>query len=102
MKITLYVLFSEMSCLRMNEIRIPKHIVRENDARLECHFDLEGEALYSVKWYKDGNEFYRYVPRDQPPVQLFTLPGITVDVSVNVNSNFSFGIVVCGSSSFSV
>ena len=86
----------------MNEIRIPKHIVRENDARLECHFDLEGEALYSVKWYKDGNEFYRYVPRDQPPVQLFTLPGITVDVSVNVNSNFSFGIVVCGSSSFSV
>ncbi|KAF4521237.1 hypothetical protein B566_EDAN005449 [Ephemera danica] len=49
-------------------------------ARLECHYDLEGEALYSVKWYKDGNEFYRYVPRDNPPAQIFTLPGVTVDL----------------------
>ncbi|PSN33156.1 hypothetical protein C0J52_26073 [Blattella germanica] len=57
------------------------HTVRDLDARLECHFDLEGEALYSVKWYKDGNEFFRYVPRDHPPIQLFFLPGVSVDVS---------------------
>jgi hypothetical protein len=61
------------------------HTVREQNARLECHFDLEGEALYSVKWYKDGNEFFRYVPRDQPPAQLFSLPGVTVDVSTYWN-----------------
>jgi hypothetical protein len=42
---------------------------------------MEHEALYSVKWYKDGNEFFRYVPRDMPPVQIFALPGVTVDVS---------------------
>ncbi|PSN50512.1 hypothetical protein C0J52_14369 [Blattella germanica] len=56
------------------------HAVRDQDARLECHFDLEGEALYSVKWYKDGNEFFRFVPKDQPPIQLFTLPGVVVEV----------------------
>jgi len=61
------------------------HTVRDQNARLECHFDLEGEALYSVKWYKDGNEFFRYVPRDQPPAQLFPLPGVTVDVSTDGN-----------------
>jgi hypothetical protein len=77
------VLVTDVNCLRLNEVRIPMHTVRDLNARLECHFDLEGEALYSVKWYKDGNEFFRYVPRDQPPAQLFPLPGVTVDVSTH-------------------
>lgn len=68
--------------LRLTEVRIPNHTVRDSSARLECHFDLDGEALYSVKWYKDGNEFYRYVPRDMPPAQVFILPGVSVDVSI--------------------
>jgi hypothetical protein len=50
--------------------------------RLECHFDMNGEALYSVKWYKDGYEFYRYVPRDHPPAQVFDLNGIYVNVRI--------------------
>ncbi|PSN45910.1 hypothetical protein C0J52_24208 [Blattella germanica] len=62
------------------------HTVRDLDARLECHFDLEGEALYSVKWYKDGNEFFRYVPRDHPPIQLFFLPGVSVDIHNSTES----------------
>lgn len=52
---------------------------------MECHYDLDGEALYSVKWYKDGNEFYRYVPRDMPPAQVFPLQGVLVDVSYCFN-----------------
>lgn len=74
--------FSEFIwCLRLTEVRIPNHTVKNSSARLECHYDLDGEALYSVKWYKDGNEFYRYVPRDMPPAQVFELAGINVDVS---------------------
>ncbi|XP_044742188.1 uncharacterized protein LOC123303108 [Chrysoperla carnea] len=68
------------ACLRLTEVRIPNHTVRDQSARLECHYDLDGEALYSVKWYKDGNEFYRYVPMERPPVQVFQLPGVTVDL----------------------
>lgn len=67
--------------LRLTEVRIPNHIVLDATAHLECHFDLDGESLYSVKWYKDGNEFFRFVPRDVPTAQYFPLPGITVDVS---------------------
>lgn len=70
--------------LRLSEVRIPNHTVRHNQARLECYYDLDGEALYSVKWYKDGNEFYRYVPRDMPPAQFFSLPGVSVDVSIDI------------------
>ena len=30
-----------------------------------CRFDMEGEEVYSVKWYKAGHEFYRYIPGDR-------------------------------------
>lgn len=76
-----FVVLGTALSLRLTEVRIPNHQVRDTSAVLECHYDLDGEALYSVKWYKDGNEFYRYVPRDMPPAQIFSLVGVTVDVS---------------------
>lgn len=39
------------------------------------------EALYSVKWYKDNEEFYRYVPKANPPQNSYKVEGIRVDVS---------------------
>ncbi|XP_052851322.1 uncharacterized protein LOC128261586 isoform X1 [Drosophila gunungcola] len=66
--------------LKLTEVRIPKYVIKDSPAQLECLYDLDGEALYSVKWYKDGNEFYRYVPRDMPPAQTFLLPGVIVDL----------------------
>lgn len=70
--------------LRLTEVRIPNHTVRNSTARLECHYDMDGEDLYSVKWYKDGHEFYRYVPRNMPPALVFPLPGVNVDVSLKM------------------
>lgn len=66
----------------MLELVVPQHVVRGQNIRLECNFNLDGETLYSVKWYKDGNEFYRYVPQDKPPVLVFELPGVTAKVRV--------------------
>lgn len=76
--------------LRLTEVRIPNHVIRNNTVRLECHFDMNGESLYSVKWYKDGYEFYRYVPRDHPPAQIFEQNGVYVNVSEN---NFPFNMI---------
>lgn len=66
----------------MLELVVPQHVVRDQNIRLECNFNLDGETLYSVKWYKDGNEFYRYVPQDMPPVLVFQLPGVTANVRI--------------------
>lgn len=41
-----------------------------------------GEALYSVKWYKDNEEFYRYLPKSNPPQHSYRVEGIRVDVSI--------------------
>lgn len=48
---------------------------------LQCKYDLEGDDLYTVKWYKGTKEFYRYIPKELPSTQVFPLPGIDVDVS---------------------
>ncbi|KAG8227872.1 hypothetical protein J437_LFUL007182, partial [Ladona fulva] len=48
---------------------------------LECKYDLEGAELYAIKWYKGKKEFYRYLPKEDPPTKVFPLPGIKVDLS---------------------
>lgn len=46
----------------------------------------EKQRLYSVKWYKDNEEFYRYVPKSNPPQQSYRVEGIRVDVSTAKNN----------------
>ncbi|XP_043644649.1 uncharacterized protein LOC122614193 [Drosophila teissieri] len=74
------VLIDISSSLTMTEVKIPNHIMRLKSATLGCRYALDGESLYSVKWYKDGHEIYRYVPRDKPPGQSFPLPGVNIDL----------------------
>lgn len=47
-------------------------------AFLQIFYDLEGDQLYSVKWYRRDREFYRYTPRDDPPSKSFALEGVNV------------------------
>ena len=63
---------------------MPPHRVVGEKARLICKFDMEGDILYSVKWYKDDLEFYRFVPNDRPKLQVFPQEGIHVDVSISL------------------
>ncbi|KAF4528144.1 hypothetical protein B566_EDAN012932 [Ephemera danica] len=52
-----------------------------NPIQMECHFDLEGDQLYAVKWYKGKKEFYRFIPNEVPQSKVFPLPGVNVDLS---------------------
>lgn len=44
-------------------------------------FTITQAVLYSVRWYFEGEEFYRYVPKESPPARVFPVSGISVDVS---------------------
>lgn len=39
---------------------------------------MEGDPLYSVKWYKNDREFFRYTPLDSPPYKQFPTPYLEV------------------------
>ncbi|KAG7167151.1 Cell adhesion molecule 3-like 1, partial [Homarus americanus] len=58
---------------------VPRWAARGGEAVLTCQFDLADDLLYSVKWYKSGREFYRFVPAEKPPQTHFPFPGVTVD-----------------------
>lgn len=51
---------------------IPPHALKGHQAVLKCNYDLEGDNLYSVKWYFNQKEFYRYIPTDNPKVTIFS------------------------------
>ena len=68
--------------LRDVELKVPVAVPVGSTATLVCTYDLEGDPLYTVKWYKGRQEFFRYVPKELPHTRVFALPGVNVDVSV--------------------
>ncbi|KAF7283581.1 uncharacterized protein LOC143194125 [Rhynchophorus ferrugineus] len=67
--------------LRNVQVTIPKAVKVYDTVTLLCKYDLEGEQLYSVKWYKGNKEFFRYIPKEMPSMLVFPIPGINVDLS---------------------
>lgn len=78
-------LFTGVRGLKSVWLKAPVAVTPGQSATLQCNYDLEGEELYTVKWYKGREEFFRYVPKEHPHTRIFPLPGVNVDVS-----NFSF------------
>jgi hypothetical protein len=92
----LFFSFAVALSLHLQKVIIPQYKFRGETAILECDYELNGnnhdsdddnnnenlnynffhqnsevETLYSVKWYKDGEEFYRYRPKSKPPRNLY-------------------------------
>jgi hypothetical protein len=63
------------------QISVPEAVPTGDVARLKCDYDLEKDLLYTIKWYRGDEEFYRFVPKESPPTRVFPLQGIHVDVS---------------------
>lgn len=63
------------------KLNIPRAVRAGHSVTLGCEYDLEGAQLYSVKWYRENDEFYRYVPKEEPPTRVFMIQGLRVDVS---------------------
>ena len=78
-KLTTFVLVT--NAIRLTEKSIPSHAIKGEDVILECLYDLQGDSLYSVKWYRNGQEFYRHIPTDRPQTVVFRQPGLIVNVS---------------------
>lgn len=69
--------------LTLKDVRVivPAAVRRGENVNLICQYDLEGDTLYSMKWYKGKREFFRFTPKKEPSLQTFPVPGIYVEVS---------------------
>ncbi|CAL4101267.1 unnamed protein product [Meganyctiphanes norvegica] len=84
--IVVYIVFAYLtpqgSAISWVKFDVPQFAARGGDATLTCQFHLDGEQLYSVKWYKNDKEFYRYINNEWPaPQQAFHISGALIDLA---------------------
>ncbi|XP_059617395.1 uncharacterized protein LOC132262224 isoform X2 [Phlebotomus argentipes] len=83
-------IFAErVNSLRDVYVTVPNAVRRGGTASLICHYDLEGDALYSVKWYKGRQEFYGYTPKEVPTMKIFSIAGIAIIKSLSNESHIT-------------
>ena len=63
----------------MKGLRVTEPFTLGKHGVLECDYELEGSEVYSIKWYKDNQEFYRILPGMEHQVDFFEVPGINMD-----------------------
>ena len=54
----------------LQAVLVPQIRLRGQNASLLCKYELEpNEELFSLKWYKEDTEFYRYTPPERSASQ---------------------------------
>ncbi|XP_026333539.1 uncharacterized protein LOC113240442 [Hyposmocoma kahamanoa] len=78
--------------LRTIELRItPRVVQRGKNVTMACMYQLHDYGIYSVKWYKGAQEFYRYSPLESPTTRLLPVTGVKVD---RISSNETHVVLV--------
>ncbi|GBP97942.1 hypothetical protein EVAR_56748_1 [Eumeta japonica] len=79
--------------LKILRVSVPLYRIRGQTAQLDCVYELGGDTLYSVKWYRDNEEFYRYLPQYDPQKTAYKLEGVKVD---NITTHYPGSPVTYG------
>ncbi|XP_074593872.1 uncharacterized protein LOC141849447 isoform X2 [Brevipalpus obovatus] len=82
-----YHTYSEVWPLKIYRLEVPSPTISGQSVELKCNYEMGANKLYSVKWYKDTSEFYRYVPKDNPKIKVLSLKGIKVDTTRSSNES---------------
>ncbi|KAK9878066.1 hypothetical protein WA026_020695 [Henosepilachna vigintioctopunctata] len=77
--------FHESASVKWVRVSVPIFKMPGETAVFHCDYDLGGDALYAVKWYKEHEEFYRYVPKAHPQTNSYKIEGVQVDMSKSDN-----------------
>ncbi|KAK8744664.1 hypothetical protein OTU49_000555, partial [Cherax quadricarinatus] len=67
-----------MASVRVTSLEVPVHAVRYSNQTLTCQYDLGNRKLYSIKWYHNMEEFFRYMPEESPSMEMFNNSNVKV------------------------
>ncbi|CAM1311018.1 Uncharacterised protein g5583 [Pycnogonum litorale] len=109
--IQLLVFIIGVSAIHLKAVHVPRYVLQGQTISLDCRYDLQDSTLYSVKWYKDGLEIYRYVPKAERRIQIYPMEGVDIDVQstkpgaivirdVTMSSSGRYGCEVSGESPY--
>ncbi|XP_014255720.2 uncharacterized protein LOC106670153 [Cimex lectularius] len=77
--LVLFIIFYKSDCLILEGLQVPEEGLLGGLVILECRFRLGHKPLYSVKWYKENEEIFRFMPDTRPNTKSFHIPGLRVD-----------------------
>ncbi|XP_076054712.1 uncharacterized protein LOC143033291 [Oratosquilla oratoria] len=79
------------SSLRVADVSVPREVELGESVTLQCRLVLGPETLYSLAWWKDGQQFMRAWPGSgHPKISIYKVPG----VQVQANGGRGLGTVV--------
>lgn len=64
--------------IHITSLEVPKHAAFNSNQTLACHYDVGSHVLYSLLWFHNDQEFYRYMPAEKPPIVVFNISSINV------------------------
>ena len=64
----------------IKSVAVPRYLEAGASCLLRCDYSYRGQP-YSVRWYRNGKEFYSYVADKARPLAVHPTPGITVDTA---------------------
>ncbi|XP_047475436.1 uncharacterized protein LOC125029533 [Penaeus chinensis] len=78
--LALLLLFMQgTAAIRITRVKVPPLLKVGDEGDLDCIWETEKDEMYSIKWYQEGHEFYRYTPSSRDPIQIFDPPTLDVD-----------------------
>ena len=67
------LLLSGFWCVEvLSDWALPTVVQKGDKVDLRCKYELSGENMYSLKWYRDNVEFYRYIPSGGLDIRAFS------------------------------
>jgi len=79
--------YNNVGCLEMLGVGGPDWVHSGDVVELVCKYDLGREHIYSVKWYKDNAEIWRYLPNDKyQKTRTFPIADIKIENSTRPHS----------------
>lgn len=70
------------SGVQVHKVKVPQPGVAGRPAILECLWAAGERGFYSVRWYKNDEQFYSYVPKNKPQVKVdHHIEGVSVELS---------------------
>lgn len=85
MSLSASLTISGTESLKLESVNVPTVIQNGETAVMTCPYILQDDKLYSMMWYKDHEEFYRFVPRNKPMQHSYHLDGVNVDVRISMS-----------------